>query len=105
MLQAAIRATLIKEQHFLVERTSALVVRLAAIGKILLGKEDLSEIGDRTRTKAQGRLTSSGPPEIVTMGGCLKTCRIARCSKSASYANPRCFTPANAAAIQHHTDD
>jgi hypothetical protein len=41
MLQAATSATLTKEQHFLVERTSALAVRRAAIGKILLGKEDL----------------------------------------------------------------
>ena len=41
LLQAATRATLIKEQYILVERTSALAVRLAAIGKILLGKEDL----------------------------------------------------------------
>jgi len=41
MLQAATIATLIKEQYLLVERTSALVVRLAAIGRILLGKEDL----------------------------------------------------------------
>ena len=57
LLQPATSATLIQEQHFLVERTSALAVRLAAkvplgkrdllrfalrqIGKILLGKEDL----------------------------------------------------------------
>ena len=41
MLQAATKATLIKEQHFIVERTSALAVRLEAIWKILLGREDL----------------------------------------------------------------
>jgi hypothetical protein len=41
LLQAATRATLIKEQHFIVERTFALAVRLAA--KVLLGKEDLQK--------------------------------------------------------------
>ena len=50
LLQAATRATLTTERHFAVERTSALAVRLAAIGRILLGKENLSGIGDRTLT-------------------------------------------------------
>ena len=56
MLQAATRAMLIKEQHFLVERTSALVVRLAARGKILLGKEDLPKSATTPSRRRDGVL-------------------------------------------------
>ena len=64
MLQPATRGRLIEEQHFAVERTSAHGVRLAA--KVLLGKEDLPKIDDRTSHKLNLRFRDTTNPNRRT---------------------------------------
>jgi len=56
--------------HLLVERTSALAVRLAAIGKILLGKEDLpkSETAPVSKRDQEWLLQAYGLQATITPG-------------------------------------